>query len=86
MAKYLAVYNGMVFPFDDLKEFAIKVMGYKIVQNNRGAWDVIINGKEVAHYGSEYTLEEVERNVLNAQFFHKYTFKNLHFYQLIESA
>ena len=84
MAKYLAIYNGMMFPFDDLKEFAIKILGYKIIQNCRGAWDIIINGEEVAHYSNEYTLEEVERNFLSEQtFFFKFTFKNLHYYQLI---
>ena len=80
MAKYLAIYNGMMFPFDDLKEFAINILGYKIIQNCRGAWDIIINGEEVAHYSNEYTLEEVERNFLSEQtFFFKFTFSLIFF-------
>lgn len=84
MSKYLAIYNGMMFPFDNLKEFATKVLGYKIIQNCHDAWDIIINGKEVAHYSDEYTLEEVEKDFFSVdKFFSKFTFKNLHYYQLI---
>lgn len=80
--KYIAVYNGIMFPFNELKDFVIRIMGYKIIQNSRNAWDIIINGQEVAHYGSEYSLEEVERNFLSeSNFFPKFTFKNLHFYK-----
>ena len=84
MTKYLAIYNDMMFPFDNLKEFATKVLGYKIIQNCRDAWDIIINGEEVAHYSDEYTLEEVEKDFFSIHsFFPKFTFKNLHYYQLI---
>ena len=82
-SKYLAIYNGKPFPFDDEREFAKKMMGFKIVQHQDGGWDVIINKKVVAKYSSEYTEEEAEKDYFRT-FFIKNTYKNLHFYQLIK--
>ena len=81
-SKYICIYNGMTFTFDDKIEFATKFMGYKLNQRKNGAWDVIINREEVAHYSNEYTREEIEIDFFR-NFFVKFTFKNLHFYQLI---
>lgn len=84
-SKFLAVYNGVMLPFDDEYEFAVKIMGFKIEWNEENNdWDVIINGKEVAHYSNEYTLEEIKKNYFRS-FFTKNTFSNLHFYKLINS-
>lgn len=82
-SKYVALYNGMPIPFDDLKGFAKTVMGFRVVQNDRGSWDVIVNGEEVAHYTDEWTRREVEDDYLNASFFRKFTRQNLAFYKLI---
>ena len=81
-SKYVAFYNSILFPFDDVKQFATDVMGYRLVRINYGGWDVFINGKAVAHYSEEFTEEQVERDYFNT-FFSKNTYKNLHFYQLI---
>lgn len=82
-SKYVAIYNGMPLPFNDLKEFAVKVMGFKVIRNDRGTWDVIVNGEEVAHYTDEWTRKEIENDYLNSSFFSKFTRRNLAFYQLI---
>ena len=82
-AKYVAIYNGLPIPFDDLKDFAKKVMGFKVVQNDRGSWDVIVNGEEVAHYTDEWTRREVEDDYLKPSFFGKFTRQNLAFYTLV---
>lgn len=82
-AKYLAIYNGMPLPFDDFKVFAVKILGYRIIKNCRGEWDIIINEKEVAHYTDAWTLDEVEKDFFSERFLSKFTFKNLHYYQLI---
>ena len=81
-SKFIAVYNGMTIPFDSAEEFAVKYMGFRIDKNERGAYDVILNGYEVAHYSDEWTEAEVMSNFFR-WFFRKYTFANLHFYTLI---
>ena len=81
-SKYIAVYNGNMFPFDDKIDFATKIMGYKLSQNENGSWNVIINGEIVAKYSNEYTKEEVEKAYFK-DFFSKNTYKNLKFYQLV---
>lgn len=83
--KFIAIYNGMPLPFDDIADFAKRVMGLKVVKNYRGTWDVVVNGEEVAHYTDEWTKEEVERDYLNGGFFKKWTRKNLAFYRLVGS-
>lgn len=82
-SKYVAIYNGMPLPFDDLKNFAKTVMGFRVVQNDRGTWDVIVNGEQVAGYTDEWTRQEVEDDYLNTRFFGKFTRPNLAFYKLI---
>lgn len=82
-SKYVAIYNGMPLPFDDLKNFAKTVMGFRVVQNDRGTWDVIVNGEQVAGYTDEWTRQEVEDDYLNTRFFGKFTRLNLAFYKLI---
>lgn len=83
-SKYIAIYNGMPIPFDDIADFAKKVMGFRVVKNERGAYDVIVNGQEVAHYTDEWTPEEVEKDYLRG-FMSKWTRKNLAFYTLVGS-
>lgn len=83
-SKYVAIYNGMPLPFDDLKDFARKVMGFRVVQNDRGTWDVIVNGERVASYTDEWTPDEVEEDYLKG-FMSKWTRKNLVFYELVGS-
>lgn len=82
-SKYIAIYNGLPIPFDDIGDFARKVMGFRVVQNDRGSWDVIVNGQEVAHYTDEWTQEEVEKDYRKS-FLSKWTRKNLAFYTLVE--
>lgn len=82
-SKYIAMYNGMPMPFDDLKEFAVKVMGFRVVQNDRGTWDVIVNGEKAAGYTDEWTRQEVEDDYLKSSFFGKFTRPNLAFYKLV---
>lgn len=85
-SKYVAIYNGHAYPFDDEREFAKKMMGFNVVDHPSGGWDVIINKKVVAKYSGEYyTEEEVENDYFRSgNFFKKNTYKNLHFYQLIK--
>jgi len=86
-SRYIAVYNGMVLPFDDIKDFAIKILGYKIIKNERGAYDIIINGKEFCHYSNEWTILEIEKDLFESTykpFLFRVTYKNLHFYKLIK--
>lgn len=78
----MAIYNGMPLPFNDIADFAKRVMGFKVVRNERGAYDVIVNGEEVAHYTDEWTSEEVEQDYLKSGVFTKWTRKNLAFYKL----
>lgn len=80
-SKYICIYNDMIFPFNDKKEIATSIMGYKLIKKDNGKWDIIINGKEVAHYSEEFTKEEIEKNFFST-FFQKFTFANLHFYNL----
>lgn len=85
-SKYIAIYNGMVFPFDDIKDFAIKVLGYKIIKNERGAYDIIINGKEFCHYSDEWTISEIEKDLFCNKynpFLIRVTYKNLQYYKNI---
>lgn len=82
-SKYVAIYNGLPIPFDNLKDFARTVMGFRVVQNDRGSWDVIVNGEKVAGYTDEWTRQEVEDDYLKSSFFGKFTRPNLAFYKLI---
>ena len=81
--KFIAVYNGVTFPFNSIKELAVKLLGYQIICKDSGKIDIIINGKEVAHYSEEYTIEEVEKDFFRDGFFTKFTYANLYYYSLM---
>lgn len=81
-SKYIAIYNGLPIPFDDIGDFARKVMGFKVIEKDNGHLTVVVNGQEVAHYTDEWTPEEVEKDYLRG-FLSKWTRKNLAFYTLV---
>lgn len=81
--KYIAMWNNIPLPFDNIEVFARKIFDFKVVERE-GGFDVYELGKVVARYGMSYeTKEKVTKDYLNC-FVSKYTRKNLHFYALLQ--
>ena len=88
--KYIMLYNGITFKGVSLEALARDYMGYKI-EETLTSFYVYINGTVVARYANVkenkmggYTLKEVEKDFFNS-FIKKFTYKNLCFYELIDS-
>ena len=88
--KYIMLYNGMTFKGVSLETLARDYMGYKIEETPTSFY-VYINGAVVARYANVkenkrggYTLKEAERDFFKS-FAKKFTYKNLYFYELIDS-
>lgn len=86
-SKYLALYNGIPMPFDDIRVFAKNVMGFRIERNElSGGWKVYLNGKpDTMGYTDEWTEQEVEDDYLKeSNFIARNTYSNLTFYKLLK--
>lgn len=86
--KYIAVYNGVPLPFNDVVDFAKKILSYHIVDYpDKEYREVVINGKVTACYSYSYSEEEIEHDYFRAnhgyKFFHDTTYANMYYYSLI---
>lgn len=86
--KYLAMYNGIPMPFNDIRVFAENVMGFRVEPKENGGWYVYVNGKrETMHYSPDWKKDEVINDYLSEDnFFDRWTCGNLFFYKLIETG
>lgn len=90
--KYTAPKTGEVsyIEVDSLLQFAVEYMGFDVKwnddvvygNNERGGWDVILNGEEVAHYTNEWTRAEVLKDYFR-DFEFKNNWKNIQYYTQI---
>ena len=57
LIKYTNQYTNEVtyIEVDSMLEFAVKYLDFDVIQNERSGWDVLLLGKEVAHYTNEWT-------------------------------
>ncbi len=86
--KYLAMYNGIPMPFNDIRVFAENVMGFRVELNEDGGWYVYVNGKrQTMQYSPDWKKNEVIDDYLSEDtFFNRWTCGNLFFYKLIEKT
>ena len=82
--KYTNQYTNEVtyIEVDSMVEFAVNYMDFDIIQNERGGWDVLLLGKEVAHYTNEWTRAEVLKDYFR-NFERKNNWKNIEYYTKI---
>jgi hypothetical protein len=82
--KYTNQYTNEVtyIEVDSMVEFAVKYLDFDVIQNERGGWDVLLLGKEVAHYTNEWTRAEVLKDYFR-DFERKNNWKNIEYYTKI---
>lgn len=92
LIKYTNQYTNEVtyIEVDSMLEFAVKYLDFDIKWNGdvlygnfeRGGWDVLLLGKEVAHYTNEWTRAEVLKDYFR-DFERKNNWKNIEYYTKI---
>jgi hypothetical protein len=82
--KYTNQYTNEVtyIEANSIAEFAVEYMGFDVRQNDRGGWDVLLLGEEVAHYTNEWTIAEVLKDYFR-DFERKNNWKNIEYYTKI---
>lgn len=59
-SKYLALYNGLAIPFDDIRDFVVNKLGFDVIPKDDGGWKIVINGETITMtYSNKWTRGEV---------------------------